>query len=55
MPTKTKISTFKKSALVLSGGFTKAASWHLGVALGLEGNWTKNWEKRTYLMNLKIQ
>ena len=36
MPTKTKISTFKKSALVLSGGFTKAASWHLGVALGLE-------------------
>ena len=36
MPIKTKISTFKKSALVLSGGFTKAASWHLGVALGLE-------------------
>tara|TARA_B100000925_G_scaffold291950_1_gene282777 strand:+ start:5809 stop:6957 length:1149 start_codon:yes stop_codon:yes gene_type:complete len=36
MPTKTKLSTFKKSALVLSGGFTKAASWHLGVSLGLE-------------------
>lgn len=36
MPTKTKYSNFKKSALVLSGGFTKAASWHTGVALGLE-------------------
>ena len=36
MPTKTKYSNFKKTALVLSGGFTKAASWHTGVALGLE-------------------